>query len=60
MLDEYLISSAQVPDRNADHIHSALNPVQVVRQRERIREVFRLQNGEIPHFNLVYPGVGPN
>jgi 6-phosphogluconolactonase len=61
MADEYLIRPARLPHRNVHRVHAELNPAQAARHyAHEIREVFHLENGEMPHFDVVHLGVGPD
>jgi 6-phosphogluconolactonase len=59
MADEHLIGPARIPHRNVHRIHSELPAPRAARHYEQeIREVFRLEPGEIPHFDVIHLGVG--
>jgi 6-phosphogluconolactonase len=59
MADEHLIRPARIPHRNVHRIHAELQPGQAARRYEQeIRDVFRLEPGEMPHFDVVHLGVG--
>ena len=59
MTDEYLIQPARIPQRNVHRIHAELPPdIAARRYEEEIIEVFGLEAGELPHFDVVHLGVG--
>jgi 6-phosphogluconolactonase len=59
MADEHLIRPARIPHRNVHRIQGELQPAQAARHYEHeIREVFRLESGEMPHFDVIHLGVG--
>jgi 6-phosphogluconolactonase len=59
MADRHLIRPARIPHRNVHRIHGELAPKQAARHYEaEIREVFQLDPGQLPHFDLVHLGVG--
>jgi 6-phosphogluconolactonase len=59
MADEHLIRPAHIPQRNVHRIRAEFQPAQAARHYEReIREVFRLEPGEMPHFDVIHLGVG--
>lgn len=61
MAEEHLIRPAHIPHRNVHRIHAELQPAQAARHYEHeIREVFRLEEGEMPHFDAIHLGVGPD
>ncbi|MBC7928442.1 MAG: 6-phosphogluconolactonase [Bryobacteraceae bacterium] len=61
MTEEFLIRPARIPQRNVHRIHAELPPdIAARRYEEEIREVFMLEPGEMPHFDVVHLGVGPD
>ena len=61
LLEEYLIKQARIPHRNVHRVHAELPPQQAARHYEgEIRSCFELEQGELPHFDLVHLGVGPD
>lgn len=61
MTEEFLIKPARIPHRNVHRIRAELAPEVAARNYEsEIREFFALDDGELPHFDLVHLGVGPD
>lgn len=61
MTEECLIRPASIPQRNIHRMPAELEPeVAARRYASEIREFFRLEDGELPHFDLVHLGVGPD
>ena len=61
MAEEHLIRPAKIPHRNVHRIHAELDPQHAARRYEHeIREVFQVDEGELPHFDVVHLGVGPD
>jgi len=61
MTEEHLIRPARIPHRNVHRIHAELAPDLAARHYENeIREVFGVDKGELPHFDLIHLGVGPD
>ncbi len=59
MADEYLIGPGRIPARNLHRIHGEMQPsLAAGRYVEEIEEFFRLEEGELPHFDLVHLGMG--
>ena len=59
MAEEHLLRPARMPHRNVHRIHAELTPQQAARRYEaEIREVFQLEEGELPHFDVVHLGIG--
>ena len=58
---DYLIDAAQIP---ADHVHRVrgeLAPeVAAARYADEIRDFFGLLDGELPRFDIVHRGIGPD
>lgn len=56
---DHLVRPARIPIRNVHRVHSELNPQQAARQCEaEIRAYFSLDDGEMPHFDVIHLGVG--
>jgi len=61
MTEEHLIRPGRLPQRNVHRVHAELGPDVAARQyASEIREFFSLEPGELPHFDLVHLGVGPD
>jgi 6-phosphogluconolactonase len=61
MAEEHLIRPAHVPHRNVHRIKAELAPeVAAKNYSAEIRECFSLDDGELPHFDLVHLGIGPD
>jgi 6-phosphogluconolactonase len=59
MADKHLFRPGRVPHRNVHRIHGELSPAVAARHYEReIRDVFRLEGTELPHFDVVHLGMG--
>jgi 6-phosphogluconolactonase len=59
LAEEHLIRPARIPHRNVHRICAELKPDQAPRLYiQEIREFFKLQDGELPHFDLVHLGMG--
>lgn len=59
--EKHLIRPARIPHRNVHRIHAEIAPQHAARHYEaEIREVFRIEEGELPHFDLVHLGIGPD
>jgi 6-phosphogluconolactonase len=61
MAEENLIQPAHIPHRNLHRIAGELPPrTAAARYAEDIREHFGIEPGEMPHFDLVHRGMGPD
>jgi 6-phosphogluconolactonase len=61
MTDEFLIRPGHIPQRNIHRIKAELTPEIAARTYDaELREFFDLEDGELPHFDLVHLGVGPD
>jgi len=61
LADDYLIRPAHIPQRQVHRIAGELAPkAAAARYVEDIREFFGLDEGEMPHFDLVHRGMGPD
>lgn len=59
MADRELIIPARIPHRNAHRVYTELRPDRAAeRYSEDIAEFFRLNEGELPQFDVVHLGVG--
>ena len=58
---EYLIRPAHIPQRNVHRVCGELTP-QAAAERyvEEIREFFGMEEGDMPRFDLVHRGMGPD
>jgi 6-phosphogluconolactonase len=58
---EALLIPARVPQGNIHRIHAELMPeVAARRYADEIRNFFGLEQGEMPHFDLIHRGIGPD
>uniref|UniRef100_Q01VT6 6-phosphogluconolactonase n=1 Tax=Solibacter usitatus (strain Ellin6076) TaxID=234267 RepID=Q01VT6_SOLUE len=61
MAMEYLIKPAHIPQRNVHRVFGELAPPAAAKRYvEEIREFFGLAEGELPRFDLVHRGMGPD
>ena len=61
LADENLIRPARIPRRNVHRIAAELRPEAAAkRYADEIREFFGLDEGELPHFDIVHRGMGPD
>ena len=61
LADDYLIKPAHIPQRQVHRIVGEIAPkAAAARYVEEIREFFGLDEGEMPHFDLVHRGMGPD
>jgi 6-phosphogluconolactonase len=59
MAEKHLIQTAHIPHRNVHRIHGELSPQVAARHYEHeIRDVFQLEDDELPHFDVVHLGMG--
>ncbi|MBI3281689.1 MAG: 6-phosphogluconolactonase [Acidobacteria bacterium] len=59
LAEEHLILPGHVPRRNLHRICGELPPEKAARRYcEEIREYFNLENGELPHFDVIQLGAG--
>ena len=61
LADDYLIRPAHISHRNIHCVCAELAPkTAAARYAGEIREFFGLDEGELPHFDLVHRGMGPD
>ena len=61
LAEQYLIRPAHFPFRNVHRIHGELPPEKAAkRYTEEIRDFFSLEPGQLPYFDLVHLGMGPD
>ncbi|MEZ5352250.1 MAG: 6-phosphogluconolactonase [Bryobacteraceae bacterium] len=61
MIEEAFIAPARFPHRNFHRVHTELPPGRAADQYARdIRHVFALESGQMPVFDLIHLGMGPD
>jgi 6-phosphogluconolactonase len=61
LAEEHLIGPAHFPRRNVHRVHAELRPeIAAARYVEEIRGFFGLGEGDLPHFDVVQLGMGPD
>jgi len=61
MASEHLLMPAHIPQRNAHRIHGELSPPSAaVRYVDDIRTFFGLETGQMPRFDVLHLGMGPD
>jgi 6-phosphogluconolactonase len=61
LADDYLIKPARIPQRQVHRIYGEMAPPTAARRyEEEIREFYGLDEGEMPHFDVVHRGMGPD
>jgi 6-phosphogluconolactonase len=61
LADDYLIKPAHIPQRHVHRIVGEIAPKAAAeRYTAEIREFFGLEDGDMPHFDLVHRGMGPD
>ncbi len=61
MAEQSLIRPARIPHNNVHRVHAELQPDEAARlYAEEIQAFFGLKNGELPHFDVVHRGMGPD
>lgn len=59
LAEENLIKPARIPQRNVHRIHGEMSPQQAARRYEaEVMQHFELDEGEVPHFDIVHLGLG--
>jgi 6-phosphogluconolactonase len=58
---ETFLNPAQVPRRNIHRVEAELMPEAAARQyAAEVRDFFGLEPGEMPHFDVIHRGIGPD
>jgi 6-phosphogluconolactonase len=61
LAEEHLIKKTRMTARQVHRIHGEMEPHEAAAAYiENIREFFSLKPGEIPHFDIVHQGMGPD
>jgi 6-phosphogluconolactonase len=61
LAEEYLITPASIPRRNVHRIQSELVPERAAEHYvDEIRSFFQLKEGELPQFDVIQQGMGPD
>jgi len=61
LADDYLIRPARIPARNIHRIHGELSPQHAAeRYVSEIAEFFALEPGQMPRFDVIHRGMGPD
>ncbi len=61
LANDHLIQAAHIPQRNVHRVLGEIEPQKAAkRYADEIREFFGLEDGELPHFDLVHRGMGPD
>ena len=61
LADDYLIHPAHIPMKHVHRIFGEIAPKAAAeRYAEEIREFFGLDEGELPHFDVIHRGMGPD
>jgi 6-phosphogluconolactonase len=61
LAEEYLIRPAHIPGRNLHRIVGEINPQSASRRYvEEIRDFFALDGGQMPRFDVIHRGMGPD
>lgn len=61
MVDQTFIVPARFPHRHVHRVYTELGPDRAAeRYAEDIRQVFEIREGDIPHFDLIHLGMGPD
>lgn len=59
MAEKHLIGPARIPHRNVHRMHGELPPEQSAwHYRNELRQVFHLEEGQLPHFDAIHLGMG--
>ncbi len=60
LAEEFLITPAHVPRHNVHRVRGEITPVHAAEHyTDEIREFFELDSGQLPHFDIVQQGMGP-
>ncbi len=58
---EHLIQPAHIPLRNVHRVCAEMRPEAAAhRYADEIRDYFQLERGQMPHFDVVHRGIGPD
>jgi 6-phosphogluconolactonase len=61
LADEYLIRPAHIPARNVHRIVGEINPQAAAKRYvDEIRDFFALDDGQMPRFDVIHRGMGPD
>jgi 6-phosphogluconolactonase len=61
LAEENLILPARIPQRNVHRIPTELGPDKAaIRYSQEIADFFELPDGELPHFDVIQLGLGPD
>jgi 6-phosphogluconolactonase len=61
LANDHLIQPAHIPQRNIHRIIGEIDPQKAAaRYTADIREFFGLEDGDLPHFDVVHRGMGPD
>jgi len=61
LAEETLLRPAHIPSRNVHRIDAERQPDEAARRyQEELRAFFGLANGEMPHFDVIHRGIGPD
>lgn len=61
LAEETLLRAAHIPSRNVHRIEAELKPDEAARRyTEELRSFFGLAAGEVPHFDVIHRGIGPD
>ena len=61
MAEQYLIQPAHIPQRNVHRVCGEFTPQAAAKRYiDEIREFFGLGDGEMPRFDLIHRGMGPD
>ena len=61
LAEETLIRPARIPARNVHRIQAELQPDEAAsRYKDELIEFFNLAPGEMPHFDVIHRGIGPD
>lgn len=61
LADEFLLTPAHIPHRNIHRVHAELPPDRAARlYSDELTDFFELATGELPHFDVIHRGIGPD